>query len=106
MKQVEGKRRSARCAKNTSSGTRPGTAPALPTTPRGNPPPLDRGGDVVMQDQIYAIGLRDDHTLRAGEPARLCRANAIEPLDLPMSAADRLGAPLLIDRSGDRQILA
>src|SRR5579875_498307 len=50
------------------------------------------------------IGLRNQHSLRAAQTS--CLADIKETLDLLVYSANRLHQPMLVDRSGHRQILA
>ena len=64
----------------------------------------DRLDCLRVEHQVGDVGARHQHALRAGQADRL--AHAIEALDLLVGAADRLHRSVLIDRTGDRQVLA
>ena len=67
-------------------------------------PGFDRLGDIRPQHEVRFIGLRKDHTLVSGQPARV--AGPEKAFDLVMQAAYHLRLAQLVHRPGNRQILA
>ena len=64
----------------------------------------DRLDCLRVEHQVGDVGARQQHALRAAQADRL--AHAIEAFDFLVGAADRLHRAVLIDRTGDGQVLA
>ncbi len=64
---------------------------------------LDRTRGFRLEHQVRHIGGRHQHALRPAEADRF--AHAVKAFDFFVHSANRLHLAILIDRSGDRQIL-
>ena len=66
-------------------------------------PALHRRRHFGLKHQVVDVGARHHHALGTGQSNHL--AQPVEAFDLFVGAADRLHVAVLIDRSGDRQVL-
>ena len=69
------------------------------------PPLFDGGRHGGVEHQMLLVATRQDDTLFAGQPAILLAA-AEETLDLVAGTADGLRLAVLVDRTGDGEVLA